>query len=109
APVTLAILIIEPSVETRRRAKGNTRHFTGCGHMMSFINLYPDAVAHDRVAVERAEDPLPRRLHQSEPRVHERPAVVACEEVAVDVARPRRQRQRDAEDAGLELDGLCER
>src|SRR4051812_27871180 len=55
----------------------------------------------DDVAVEPRENVLPRRLHQAEAGVDERPAVAPLEEVAVDVPRAGRKRHRHADDAGL--------
>ena len=55
-------------------------------------------------------DPAGRpRAPQPEARVDERPAVVAAQEVAVDVLRPGRQRPRDPVDAVGQLDWLTER
>src|SRR4029078_10943579 len=62
----------------------------------------------DDDAVELGENLLPRCLHearsgQTQPGADERPPLVAAEEVAVHVARTRRQRERHPGDARFEL------
>ena len=99
APDPLALRVVEPALQDGRTGRGRGR--LGAADVVG-VHVR-DEDPHDR-RVEAGGDLRPRGLRQAEARVDERPAVVAAEEVAVDVARAGRQRQRQAEDPRLQLD-----
>ena len=103
APDLLALGVVEPALEDRR-----SRRLRGRLGAADVVGVHVrDEDADDR-AVELREDLVPRRLHQPEAGVDERPAVVSAQEVAVHVPGPARQRQGHAQDPRLELHGRCE-
>ncbi len=83
APDELALCVVEPALYDRRAGR------LGSGlRPADVVRVHVrDEDADDR-AVDLREDLVPRRVHQPEAGVHERPAVGASQEVAVDMARP---------------------
>ena len=104
APDALALGVVEPSLQ-----HGRSEHACGLLRPADVIRVHVRDEDPDDRSVELGRDLLPRRLRQSEPRVHEHPAVLVAHEIRVDVARPARQRQGHAQDARLELDRHTER
>jgi hypothetical protein len=101
APDERALRIVDPALrDGRARQLGEVRR---CADMVGVEMRDHDAP--NRLAVERGElvrPPLPR-VRQAEPCVDHRPTVLAGQQVRVDVARPVRERERDAADSALEL------
>ncbi len=104
APDALALCVVDASLDDRR-PRGERRSLGAA----DVIGVHVGDEDPDDRPVDLGEDVLPGRLDQPEARVDERPAVVAAQEVAVDVLRPARQRERQPQDPRLDLDGRCER
>jgi len=104
APDALALRVVEAPLE-----HGRSRRACGGLGTADVVGVHVGDEDPDDGPVDLGEDVLPGRLHQPETGVHERPAVLAAQEVAMDVHRPARQRQGEPQDPRLDLDGFGER
>ena len=83
APHALALRVVQASLDDRRAGRRR-----GLGGAADVIRMHVrDEDAND-ITVELRENVLPRRLHQAEAGVDERPAVASPQEVAVDMPGP---------------------
>ncbi len=100
APDERTLLVVEPPLSHRRA--GELGHVAGGADMIRVEVGDEDPGDPAGKPVELRGPPVPR-VGEPEAGVHERPAVLAREQIGVDVSRPRRQRERDAHDAAGEL------
>jgi hypothetical protein len=100
APHERALLVVEPPLGNRRA--GQLGEIAGGADMVGMEVGDDDPGDPPGQPVELVRPPF-LRVGEPEPGVDECPAVVAGQQVRVDVPGPRRQRERDPPDASLQL------